>query len=178
MCATNTRGASNRAGAGSANGTNASTTTPRKRSKHLRRRRTPQPRIQHNPQRLPPLKPRQPHIQLRIIRQHSPNTRHHSRTPRPPALHISARRLASDPLRSAVGQSRAAIQAHGEFDAHPGEPLFHALHEANVEFRGFVLHEPRLDGDTGAQERIGALAAHARIGVLDGKHDARYARFD
>jgi len=86
--------------------------------------------------------------------------------------------FARDPLARAVGEGRAAIEAHGELDAHPGEALFHALHEANVEFSGFVLHEPRLNGDTGAQERIGALPAHARIGVLNGKHNARNARFD
>jgi hypothetical protein len=93
-------------------------------------------------------------------------------------LDVGARGFAGDPLARAVGEGRAAVETHGEFDAHPGEPLFHALHEANVEFSGFVLHEPRFNGDTGAQKRIGALPAHARIGVLDGKHNARNASFD
>jgi hypothetical protein len=161
-----------------ASATRAGGTNTRKRSKHLRPRRTPQPRIQHNPQGLPPLEPRQPHIQQRIIRQHSPDTRHHRRTARPPALDIGAGGFAGDPLARAVGEGRAAVEAHGEFDAHPGEALFHALHEANIELSGFVLHEPRFNGDTGAQKRIGALPAHARIGVLDSKHDTRDARFD
>ena len=85
--------------------TGTSRTNTPEPSKHLRPHRTAQPRIQHNPQRLPPLKPSQPHIQLRIIRQHRPNTSHHSRAARAPALNVSAGGFAGDPLAGAVGQA-------------------------------------------------------------------------
>ena len=93
-------------------------------------------------------------------------------------MNVGAGRFTGDPLARAVGQCRAAIQAHGEFDAHPGQSLFHALHEPDVEFSSLVLHEPRLNGDASPQQRVSALPAHARVGVLNGKHDARDTRFD
>jgi hypothetical protein len=93
-------------------------------------------------------------------------------------LNIGARGFAGNPLASAVGQRGATVKTHCEFHAHPGQSLAHALHEPNVEFGCFGLHEPRFDGDAGTQKRVGALAANARIRVLDSEYDARDTRLD
>jgi hypothetical protein len=115
---------------------------------------------------------------LWIIRKHRSNTRHHGRTPRTPALHIIAGILTGDPLTRPVCQRSTAVQTHRKFDAHPGQTVFHPLHETDVELSGFCLHESRFDSDPSAQERVGTLSAHAGVGILYSENNARDARFN
>jgi hypothetical protein len=127
---------------------------------------------------LPPLVSNRADVELRIIRKHRPNTRHHSRAPRTPALHIIASMLTSDPLTRPVCQRSAPIQTHRKFDAHPGQAVLHPLHETDVDLSGLRLHEARFDSNPGAQQRVGTLATHARVGILYGEDNARDTRFN
>jgi hypothetical protein len=127
---------------------------------------------------LPPLEPSHPHIQLRVIGEHRSNTRYHRGRTGAPALNVVASVFTGDPLARAVGQRGAAVQTHREFDAHPREPLPHALHETDVELGGFRLHETGLDGNASAQQRISALATHAGVRILDREDDASNARLN
>jgi len=160
---------------GAARNANRRSTQP---NKHLRPWRTPQPAIKNNPQWLPPLEPNRPDVKLRIIREHRSNTRHHGGTSCTPALHVIAGTLAGYPLARTIRQRCAAVQTHRKFDAHPGQTVFHPLHETDVDFSGLRLHEPGFDGDPGAQQGVGALATYTRIGILYGENHARDTRFD
>src|SRR6202022_4318238 len=83
-----------------------------------------------------------------------------------------------DPLTRPVRQRGAAIQAHREFDAHPGQTVLHTLHETDVDLSGLRLHESRLDSDPRAQQCVGPLATHARVGILYSEDNAPDTRFN
>jgi hypothetical protein len=93
-------------------------------------------------------------------------------------LHIIAGMLTRDPLTRPVRQRSATVQTHREFDAHPGQTVLHPLHETDVELSGLRLHEARFDSDPGAQQCVGTLATHARVGILYSKDNARDTRFN
>jgi hypothetical protein len=127
---------------------------------------------------LPPLESNRADVELRIVCKHRSNTRHHGRAPRTPALHIIASMFTSDPLTGPVRQRSAPVQTHRKFDAHPGQTVLHTLHETDVDLSGLRLHETRFDSNPGAQQRVGTLATHARVGILYGEDNARDTRFN
>jgi hypothetical protein len=78
----------------------------------------------------------------------------------------------SDPLRLAVGQCGAPVEARGNLHAHPGPPARDAGHEPYVQLARFGLKQPRLEPDTGGFQ---FLAAAGTLGVRIA-HRGDYAR--
>ncbi len=135
--------------------------------KHPRPRRCLKVAVENDPQRLAHLRAARPHREHRVIGQDGADTGENRRTACAPALYIRARRLARDPLAATVAQGGAAIQAHGEFQAHQRHAQPHALDEAGVEVRGLAFQQTRLHLHAGLAQPLRAAALDLPVRVAD-----------
>src|SRR5690606_29882477 len=120
----------------------------------------------------------QAHRQRGVVRQYRAGAGEDRAGTRAPAHHVRARGLAGDPLRLAAGHSRAAVQAAGQLDPHPGAPALHAREETDVERARLRFHQACLDRDARLAQAGEPRAVHLRKGVAHRRHHARHAGVD
>ena len=148
-----------------------------RRRKDARRRRRPEPGVEHDAKRLA-YRTREPDIEPGIVREHGAAAGHDGRRAGTQALHILARSLAGDPAAFSTRQCRAAVEARGELDDDPWPAASHARDEARIELARLALEQPAVHGDSGRGEPRDAAAVDARIGVAHRIDDARDTRRD
>ena len=93
-------------------------------------------------------------------------------------LYIHSRLGPGDPLRTAITQRRAPVQAHAHFQLHPRALALNAGEETSVQLTGRLTHQSHLDLDTGRFEFGDALAVDLLERVFEGHHDLTDATFN
>ncbi len=91
-------------------------------------------------------------------------------------MHPAAGRRAADPLAGAIGQGRAAIEAHGPLQQAPGAARANAVQEGAILLGGFGLAHAADHLNPCGFELGDAAAGHTGIGISQGNHHPAQAR--
>ena len=117
--------------------------------------------------------------QQAIVGQHSADTREDGVAIVTDFLHVGAGALAGDPAAIVVGGGDFAVQGDGGLEGDQGARGAHEVEEGFVELLGFGGElGGDLDLDAGRAEPGKALSGDQRVGVCDGRDDARHAGLD
>ncbi len=137
-----------------------------------------QPRVEHHADGRTVLQPRQAASQLGIVGQRGLDADQDRVAPGAQQMAEAAGFFARDPLALAGDGRGLAVEALGDLqrDQRPARPQ--AQEEAGIEAGRLLLQDTGRDLDAGLPQHGEALAADARIGVLDRRDDARDAGRD
>ena len=129
------------------------------------------PRIHDHAEREPHLI-REPHRHLRIVGEHRADARHDRPRHRTPVLRVLARRRARDPLGSAVGKGRAAVERRGALHPHPGPARRHTGEKAPVGEPSLFASDAFGHLDARIADHLQTPPRHLGVRVGDRRHDA------
>ena len=94
------------------------------------------------------------------------------------AMHQTPRLGAGDPAAFPGGRRDAPVEGGGELERDPGPVLGLAQEETRVILRRLGGEDPEVDGNPGIPQGLEPRARHARVAVLDRRHDARHSGGD
>src|SRR3984957_19012259 len=133
-------------------------------SKHLRRRRAAERRIENHPQRLThPRTVLETNVEARVIHAHGPGSGQHSGAPCPPSLYVGARVLSADPKTAAAGGRGTPVQTHRELQPDPRAPALESRKESDIEIARFPGARAHRHCDPRPLEPLDARARHPWI---------------